>query len=776
MEEIGSSRLISLSALFLSLIMLVSLFVSIVFTGPATAVASGDYEYELINGDTEVKITSYTGPGGDVVIPELIDGRPVTMIDWHAFYQMESVTSVTLPSSLGGVSSMAFQECWNLTAIYVDSNSTQFASLDGVLFSKNLGALVMYPPGLEGGYDVPGTTDSIGYEAFVYCSKITSITIPDSVTFIQQKAFYSCTSLSSVTLGSGISAISDWTFAYCRALESITIPDSVNTIGNSAFIVCDSLSSLTIGTGTSSIGVNAFYFCSSLAALEIPGNVLTIGASAFSGCASLSSLTLNEGLSTIGNYAFTSCTSLTSVDIPGSVASMADRTFSGCWSMTSINVDPSNTVYESAGGVLFNEDLTRLIKYPCGLGGSYNVPDSVTALGDAAFSSCPELSRVRIGENVTDIPIWALSYDRNLTEIEVDPGNPIYSSLDGVLFDKDVTELLQYPSGKAGAYVFPNTVTSLRDWSMAYAQSLTSVTIPEGVTYIGEGAFSECPTLTEINIPGSVTFIGEWAFDECYALLEINVDEGGVNYSSMDGALFNANRTILIKVPSGWTGAYDIPDGVVTIGDWAINACNLTHIIVPGSVAYLGYRSFCDLPALEVLRFNGDAPDTDINWKHMLNGSLVVQYYLGAANFTSPTWNGIASMALSVPSSPLLVSATAEGTVVTLTWTSPENDGNLSITGYTVFYGTVSPDAQFGGTLSNTSTSATVTGLDPGVKYFFAVKAVNDLGNSPLSNVLNVTVPSENDGSDGQTLMIAIVVVVIVAAAALGVWWFKLRK
>lgn len=757
--------------------MLASLFVPGAFIGSATALTSGDYEYELINGDTEVKITRYLGSDADVVIPDTIEGKPVATIDWHAFYQIESVESVTIPSSTSYVSAKAFQECWNMTAIYVNASNTHLASLDGVLYTHDLKSIIIYPPGREGAYEVPSTTESIGYEAFAYCDKITSITIPDSVTNIQQRAFYSCGSLSSVTLGSGISVIDQWTFAYCDSLTSITIPDSVTSIGSSAFISCASLVSVTIGSGVTSIGNNAFYYCSSITALDIPANVHTIGGGAFFGLSSLTSLTLNEGLVTIGDYAFISCTSLPTVEIPGSVTSIGDTTFANCRSMTAIEVDPANSVYESVGGVLFTEDMTKLIKFPGGLDGNYTVPDSVTSLGSRAFNACPLVNEVNIGAGVVDIPPFALSYSQNMTAIVVDAANPVFSSVDGVLFDKDVTVLIQYPCGKAGDYVIPSTVVTLGDWSMDYAQKLTEVTVPEGVTHIGEGVFSECPLLTAVNIPASVTFVGEWAFDDCPALLEINVNEGNLNYSSADGVLFNANGTILIKYPSGRMGAYEVPEGVEEIGEWAFDDCTgLTSIVIPSSVRYLGQHSFDNLHALQVIRFEGNAPDRDINWLSSPSASLVIQYYQGAANFTSLTWLDIPLVALSVPGVPVLVSATADDTAVTLTWTAPENDGNLSITGYKVFYGTTSPDAQFGGTLSNTSTTVAVTGLDPGTKYYFAVRAVNELGESPMSNVMNATVPSEDEGTGGEMLMIATVAVVVVAAAAVAVWWFKFRK
>lgn len=181
--------------------MLASLCVPFMFAVPTAVAESGGYEYELINGDTEVKITRYLESDADPIMPDAIEGRPVTMIDWHAFYQIGSLESVTIPASISSVSAGAFRECWNFTAIHVNASNPIYGSSGGVLFDEGLKHLFMYPFGLEGGYEVPATTERIGYKAFAYCGKITSITIPDGLTDIQQRAFFSCRSLSSVTLG-----------------------------------------------------------------------------------------------------------------------------------------------------------------------------------------------------------------------------------------------------------------------------------------------------------------------------------------------------------------------------------------------------------------------------------------------------------------------------------------------------------------------------------------------------------------------------------------------
>lgn len=775
MEEIRSSSFISLGALFFALIMLASLFGPFSFVSTAIAETSGDYEYELINGDTEVKIKKYLGPGGDVVIPGEIDGKPVSTIGYHSFYLLEGLTSVTVPANVTSIIGAAFAECPDLTDINVNPNNTNYASVDGVLFSKNLMNLETFPSGREGPYTVPGGTVYILYEAFARC-KLSAVTVPGSVLSIDEKAFYECKSLTSATLGAGILSIKANAIAYCDALTSIVIPDSVTSIGYRAFAADYSLASVTIGSGVTAIAHDTFTHCHSLTSLTIPGNVLTIGNNAFDNCHSLETLTLSNGLTTISYAAFNFCVLLTEVVIPASVTSMASNSFINCRNLEAIDVEVGNLNYASVGGVLFSEDLTELVAYPCGLGGDYVIPGTVTALGEGAFTSCLNLISVSVGAAVLDMPMWSLSYCRDLEAIEVHEDNPNYADVDGVLFNKSLTELLQYPSGKPGEYFVPDGVTDLRDWCMAYARDLTSVVIAESVVRIGEGAISECPLLVVVAIPENVAFLGEWMFDECPSLAEIIVDPANPVCASVDGVLFDKNMTTLLKHPEAKAGDYVIPDGVETIVKYSFDSClGLTSITVPASVVLIEDNAMVTLPALKFILFMGDAPDCGPNCIGPMNESLAIYYYEGAANFTSPTWFEINSFALSEPSAPVLVSATEDGTKVDLVWTAPSSDGNSSITGYKVFFGTVSPNVQFGPTLSNGTTSVTVTGLEAETTYYFAVQAVNVIGESELSNVMNATAVADDEGSS-QTVIIVVAVVVIVAAAAIAVWWFKFRK
>ena len=178
---------------------------------------------------------------------------------------------------------------------------------------------------------------------------------------------------------------------------------------------------------------------------------------------SIKSVIINDGVISIGREAFDYCTSLTSVTIPNSVTSIGDNAFTSCTSLTSVTI-----------------------------------PNSVTSIGGNAFFGCT-----------------------SLTSINVDSNNPNYSSVDGVLFNKDKTTLIQCPCRKQGAYTIPNSLTSIGNQAFADCKSLTSVTIGNSVTSIGNQAFRGCSSLTSVTIGNSVTSIGDYAFYGCDKLVDV---------------------------------------------------------------------------------------------------------------------------------------------------------------------------------------------------------------------------------------------------------------
>jgi len=360
-----------------------------------------DFVYSIENG--EVTITGYIGSATEVVIPEKIEGYPVTSIGDEAFSRWSSSTSITIPDGVTSIGDHAFYNCSSLTSITVSADNHTYSSDDGVLLNKEKTILICCPGGKVGEYTIPDSVTSIGDYAFSSCSALTSITIPDSVTSIGDHAFSYCSSLTSITIPDSVTSIGDYAFFCCSSLTSITIPDSVTSIGDEAFSWCSSLESITIPDSVTSIGDYAFDYCSSLTSITIPDSVTSIGDYAFFCCSSLTSITIPDSVTSIGDYAFSDCSSLTSITIPDGVTSIGGSAFAYCDSLTSITVSEDNLTYLSEEGVLFNKAKTEIICCPAGKVGEYTIPDSVTSIVFQAFYDCSSLTSITIPDSVTSI-------------------------------------------------------------------------------------------------------------------------------------------------------------------------------------------------------------------------------------------------------------------------------------------------------------------------------------------------------------------------------------
>ena len=244
----------------------------------------------------------------------------------------------------------------------------------GVTYSKDGKRLLKAPRNLSGHYMIKEGTKVICDRAFDYCS-LTSINLPNSVT-----------------------SIGEWAFYECRSLTSINIPHSVTSIGNSAFSWCDSLTSINIPNSVTTIGDEAFYECKSLTSINIPDSVTSIGDGAFDECSSLASINIPDSVTSIGNAAFSKCESLTNINIPDSVIKMEGNPFAS-WH-GSLSIESKSFIYEN--DVLFNADKTIIIAYRAD-DESYNIPNTVTSIGNAAFYECKSLTSINIPDSVTNI-------------------------------------------------------------------------------------------------------------------------------------------------------------------------------------------------------------------------------------------------------------------------------------------------------------------------------------------------------------------------------------
>ena len=368
--------------------------------------------------------------------------------------------------------------------------------------------------------------------------------------------------------------------------------------------------------------------------------ITSIGDAAFFNNSTLTRVMVGTNVAIIADQAF-SYSSMTNVTLPDSVTNIAFDSFLDCNSLTAITVATNNPDFSSAAGVLFNQNQTTLIGFPEGKAGSYAVPDTVTNIDVYAFYDAANLTSVALSTNVSNIATYAFYDCPGLRAITVNTNNLTYSSVAGVLFDKSLDTLIQYPAGNAAtSYTMPNTVTNIGMEAFYGCPNLTGVTLGTNVAIIGSAAFEYCPALASIAFPNSVTVIGGDAFAECAGLTNIALGTGVTNilsqaflgcpsvttiavaagnpaFSSVGGVLFNQNQTALVLYPAGSSGtSYVLPDSVTnivedafmdaynlasitlgpnvqSIGDSAFEDCySLTSITIPNSVTNLGFSTF----------------------------------------------------------------------------------------------------------------------------------------------------------------------------------------
>ena len=352
-------------------------------------------------------------------------------------------------------------------------------------------------------------------------------------------------------------------------------------------------------------------------------------------------------VTSIGSGTFGECTNTTSVTIPASVTSLGANSLSlhgrdRRSSLLSIVVDAANPAYcSTSDGVVFNKDKTCLVSYPGAKAGDYVIPQGVTLIGEFAFDGCQDLTRVTIPNSVTNIggeafrrcirlthvaiPASVKSIGTNpfagcdrLTALTVDAANPAYvSSADGVLFDKQKTCLISYPSGKKdGSYVIPDSVTNIGACAFVLCTNLTNVAIPNRVTSLGDCAFYDCSRLAQITIPNSIISLGQCVFVGCRGLTNVTIPNSivSISYATFFGCANLTNVTI--------------PSSVTNIGFQAFFGCSgLTTVTIPASVTTIEGGVFNSCTNLTNAYFEGNAPGGGPDGSVFANSSKATIYY-----------------------------------------------------------------------------------------------------------------------------------------------------
>ena len=481
---------------------------------------------EIPEGVTKISEFAFGGCAG---IKEVKFPNSLTTINARAFEGC-GLTTLNIPKNVNYVGYHAFYRCNNLT--YVELHCNPGSSFSGNTSIKTLiiGDEVKSLSGFSGctgltSINIPNTVSFIGEEAFSGCTGLTSINIPNSMTAIAQKTFYGCSSLTSIIIPESITEIGLSAFQDCSNLETISIPNTVTSVGVDAFSgtkwynnqnegliyiggiayeykgTMPDNTTIVIKEGTKILNTNIFKECVGLSSITLPNSITSIGDFAFYGCTGLKTVNIPNGVTSIGKYAFDGCADISAITIPYSVTSIGEEAFENCCGLISLTIQNGvSTIGRSAFS-----GCTGLV--------SVTIPNSVTSDLYYTFEGCSKLKTVTISNNVEIIGHYAF---RNCTSLE--------------------------------SITIPNSVTSIYSTVFQGCTSLTSVTIPNSVKLIGDHAFSNCTNLNSVKLGDGLTSIGKYAFENT-AITSIAIPNDVTEIS--EGAFKNCNKLITARLGDG---------------------------------------------------------------------------------------------------------------------------------------------------------------------------------------------------------------------------------
>lgn len=569
--------------------------------------------------------------------------------------------------------------------------------VDGIAYEINSDAVsvsVTYTnssnnyPGLDGTVFIPDSVCwynntyaviSIGSGAFKG-SYIEDVVIPSTVTSIEYGAFANCQILKYVGFAgnTSLSSIGEGAFYNCQWLRSIWIPNSVMSIGASAFENCPLLSSISVGDSVTSIGSKAFegtawynnqnnglVYAGPMAYkykgtmpaganLIIKDGTNGISDACFYGCNNLASVTIPNSVTHIGGVAFSNCSSLVSVNIPNSVVSISESAFSGCNGLTGMVVASGNTTYDSRNNcnaiiettsntLIFGcmnsvipNSITSIGDYAfsgCSGLSSIAIPNSVISIGKSAFSSCGSLVDLSIGYSVSSIGDYAFYNCKGLTSVIIpysvtSIGKCLFEGCSGLkTVHWEVEQCTDFDNNSAPfwglkgitEFIFGERVDMIPAYLCYGLSGLTTVNITNHVVSIGEHSFSSCSGLKSVSIPNSVKTIGNHAFYECSSLTNVTIGNSvtSIGYNAFSGCgrlncvtmgnsvrtihekafyACNALKSVQINDLAGWCKiSFDVSTGTNPLeyaGHLFLHDNEVKNLIIPNSVMSIKDYSF----------------------------------------------------------------------------------------------------------------------------------------------------------------------------------------
>ena len=550
--------------------------------------------FTYIISNNEVTITGYTNKLSNIVIiPETLNGVMVKTIGNMAFFSSTQLQQITIPYGITSIGDNAFKNCINLISI-----------------------------------TIPESVLTIGEYAFSNCEDLNDAILSQNITYIANGLFSRCSSLGDIIIPGGVINLGDYAFSDCSSLTSIDLGDSMTNIGSNAFLNCENLLKINIPDSVIEISDRAFYQCKKIAELTFGNSVESIGNSAFWNCISITDLSLPSSLNSISDLAFFYCIGIETINIgtsnyfitennvlynkdktilylypsnndndtftiPSTLASYKMGALANCFNLVNIFVEENNVNFDSEDGILFNNDKTILYLYPIGrTDESYNVPETVTILWDAAFTSC-KLITINLPEGLTDLGVGTFAYCINLENIVIPESAETMGM--GMFNSCSKLAVINIPGGIAtiGAGTFYDCI------------NLENIILNEGLTSIGEGSFGNCGMLTNFILPSSLITIDIGAFQNCTALTEIIIPD---NLTDLNANAFSGCNN-LINVT--------LSENIINIQQQVFQNCiKINDIFIPESISYIAENIFGNDNSLIIYT---DAIEKPIGWNDNFN-------------------------------------------------------------------------------------------------------------------------------------------------------------